>query len=160
MRFRRPHWCLVSRERCHTSVPPSEPSSSRERRILPVSVSIPSLGDIGSADHCPFAGADTLTGMDAESALQALHLVEHVQITYGAIILSFLGAIHWGMEFSRFQGTFGYSRLALGVIPVLYAWPTTFLAHGTALVAQWFGFTGTWLLDQKASTNGWSGYFY
>ena len=101
-------------------------------------------------------GETTITGLDLPSALSNLHVLEHVQITYGAIILSFLGAIHWGMEFSKLGGEFGYRRLALGVIPVLYAWPTTFLAHGPALIAQWLGFTGTWLLDQRASTNGWS----
>lgn len=101
-------------------------------------------------------GLDTITGLDLQSALDALHVVEHVQITYGAIILSFLGAIHWGMEFSKLGGEHGYRRLALGVIPVLYAWPTTFLPHGFALIAQWLGFTGTWMLDQRASAKGWS----
>ena len=101
-------------------------------------------------------GLSTITGGDLDSILSNLHTLEHIQITYGAIILSFLGAIHWGMEFSRLGGEQGYRRLALGVVPVLFAWPTTFLPHGTALVAQWFGFTGTWFLDQKASTMGWS----
>jgi ABC-type proline/glycine betaine transport system permease subunit len=99
---------------------------------------------------------NTITGLDLQGALDQLHMVEHVQITYGAIILSFLGAIHWGMEFSKQGGEHGYRRLALGVVPVLFAVPTTFLPHGLALVSQWFGFTGLWLVDQKTSQRGWS----
>ena len=83
-----------------------------------------------------------------------------MQITYGAIILSFLGAIHWGMEFAHLGGEHGYRRLALGVFPVLYAWPTIFLSHGTALAAQWAGFTFMWYLDQRASINGWTTSWY
>ena len=82
--------------------------------------------------------------------------MEHVQITYGAIILSFLGAIHWGMEFSKYGGEQGYRRLAVGALPVLAAWPTTFLTHGLALPVQWAAFTGQWFIDQRASTAGWS----
>lgn len=37
---------------------------------------------------------------DAETALALLHHVEIVQVGYGAIILSFLGSIHWGLEVS------------------------------------------------------------
>ena len=101
-------------------------------------------------------GLNTISGMDLQGALDALHVLEKIQITYGAIILSFLGAIHWGMEFSKLGGEHGYKRLAIGVVPVLFAWPTTFLPHGIALVAQWFAFTGTWMIDQRASQAGWS----
>jgi len=105
-------------------------------------------------------GLNNLTGYDLSSALAHLHNVEHVQITYGAIILSFLGALHWGMEFAKYGGEQGWRRLAVGVAPVLFAWPTTFLPHAIALIAQWFGFTGMWLLDQRASTNGWTPAWY
>ena len=97
-----------------------------------------------------------MSGLDLQGALDNLHILEQVQITYGAIILSFLGAIHWGMEFSKLGGEHGYKRLAIGVVPVLFAWPTTFLPHGIALVTQWLGFTGTWMIDQRASQQGWS----
>ncbi|KAG7575272.1 hypothetical protein FFLO_00436 [Filobasidium floriforme] len=106
------------------------------------------------------AGRDTLTGIDLETATSLLHHLETVQITYGAIILSFLGALHWGMEFVGFGGSQGYKRLALGVVPVLMAWPTTFMTHGVSLAVQWAGFTGMWLLDQRASTHGWTPHWY
>ncbi|KAK8854653.1 hypothetical protein IAR55_003392 [Kwoniella newhampshirensis] len=100
------------------------------------------------------------SGLDLATALSYLHTVEHIQVSYGAIILSFLGAIHWGMEFSKLGGEFGYRRLALGIVPVLFAWPTTFLTHGTALAVQWMGFTGQWFLDQRASSAGWTTHWY
>jgi hypothetical protein len=105
-------------------------------------------------------GLSTMTGMDLPSALAQLHTLEHIQITYGAIILSFLGAIHWGMEFSKLGGEQGYRRLVIGTLPVLFAWPTTFLSHGVALATQWLGFTGMWFLDQRASNNGWTTNWY
>jgi len=101
-------------------------------------------------------GDHTFTGFDLHTTMDMLNTVEHVQITYGAIIISFLGAIHWGFEFAKYGGEQGYRRLAMGVIPVLFAWPTTFAVHSTALIAQWLGFTGLWLLDQRASTQAWS----
>jgi hypothetical protein len=74
-----------------------------------------------------------MSGLNFESAMSALHAVEAVQITYGAIILSFLGALHWGMEFAKYGGQVGYERLIIGVVPVFIGWPTTFLPHGIAL---------------------------
>lgn len=91
-----------------------------------------------------------------DSALQLLHTVEAVQITYGAVILSFLGAIHWGFEFAGTGGHQGWRRLAMGTMPLLFAWPTTFVSHGAALALQWAGFTTTWFVDQRATSNGWS----
>lgn len=106
------------------------------------------------------AGERTLSGLDLQSALDLLHTVEHIQITYGAVILSFLGAIHWGFEFAKYGGTVGYQRLAFGIVPLLAAWPTTFLSHGLALIAQWTAFTGAWVIDQRAGTQGWTPNWY
>ena len=41
--------------------------------------------------------------------MQVLYQVLHVQVTYGAVLLGFLGAMHWGLEFAKYggeQGTF------------------------------------------------------
>lgn len=71
-------------------------------------------------------------------------------------MISFLGALHWGMEFAGLGGHKGYARLALGAAPVLYAWPTLALDPTTALIAQWVGFTSLWWADLKATGAGWS----
>jgi len=80
----------------------------------------------------------------------------HVQTTYGAVLLSFLGAVHWGMEFSGYGGNLGAKRLALGAVPVLYAWPTLLLEPTSAIIAQWLGFTGLWAADQYVKKPLWS----
>lgn len=78
---------------------------------------------------------------DITTATALLDTCQHFQVTYGAVLLSFLGAIHWGMEFSKFGGYQGYSRLTLGVLPLLGAWPTLAMEPQMALVSQWFLFT-------------------
>jgi hypothetical protein len=98
--------------------------------------------------------------IDYDTAIQVLTHATTVQVTYGAVLLSFLGALHWGMEFAGLGGYKGYSRLALGVAPVLYAWPTLALEPTTALIAQWAGFTGLWYADLKATGAGWTPKWY
>lgn len=98
--------------------------------------------------------------MNYDTVLDTLHHLEAAQITYGAVILSFLGALHWGMEFVGFGGEQGYRRLAIGTLPLVFAFPTLFLSHGVALASQWVGFTLTWFMDQRASQNGWSESFF
>merc|ERR1712187_938982 len=39
--------------------------------------------------------------LSGDSAELMLHMLEPVQVGYGAVILSFLGAIHWGLEWAR-----------------------------------------------------------
>jgi hypothetical protein len=41
---------------------------------------------------------------DAETAQYWLDILQTVQIGYGAVLLSFLGAIHWGLEFAGMGG--------------------------------------------------------
>lgn len=85
---------------------------------------------------------------------------ENVQITFGAVLLSFLGAIHWGFEFSRFGGELGNRRYVLGLIPVMCAWPTLMLEPQIALVGQWAAFVATWFIDLRATTAGWAPKWY
>lgn len=41
-----------------------------------------------------------------KTAEVALHILEPLQIGYGAVIISFLGAIHWGLEFAGYDGKY------------------------------------------------------
>lgn len=99
-------------------------------------------------------------GADPAAALQLLSQYQHIQVTYGAVLLGFLGAVHWGLEFAKFGGEQGYKRLALGVAPALYAWPTLALTPDVALAAQWAGFTALWYADSKATAAGWTPKWY
>ncbi|KAG8965378.1 hypothetical protein FRC00_004534 [Tulasnella sp. 408] len=42
--------------------------------------------------------------VDYDTAMSVLEAATQVQVTYGAVLLSFLGALHWGMEFTGFGG--------------------------------------------------------
>jgi hypothetical protein len=98
--------------------------------------------------------------IDPNVAISVLNHALDVQTTYGAVLLSFLGALHWGFEFAGYGGYKGYSRLALGAAPVLFAWPTLALAPTSALIAQWIGFTSLWYADLKATSAGWTPKWY
>jgi hypothetical protein len=131
---------------------------------------IPAFGKDGISQR-----TGVVTSIDPGVALTILDQALSIQVTYGAVMLSFLGvcpptllhvsvrayrlltgALHWGMEFAGLGGTKGYSRLALGAAPVIYAWPTLALDPTMALIAQWVGFTGLWYADLRATSAGWS----
>jgi len=94
--------------------------------------------------------------VDPASAVAFLDSCMQFQATYGAVMLSFLGALHWGMEFAKYGGYKGYPRLILGVAPLLGAWPTLAMEPQLALVAQWVLFTTLWYADMKATMAGWT----
>lgn len=81
------------------------------------------------------------------NATWALHLIEPLQIGYGASILSFLGAIHWGLEWAGFGGKQGYKRYAIGVVAPAVAWSTLLMPIEGALITQFLGFVGLYYVD-------------
>jgi hypothetical protein len=106
------------------------------------------------------AAAGTLTNIDPGVALTILDQALNFQVTYGAVLLSFLGALHWGMEFAGLGGFKGYPRLFLGVSPAVLAWSTITLQPTSALLCQWLGFTALWYADNQATTAGWTPKWY
>jgi len=98
--------------------------------------------------------------LDAETALALLSQVEGVQMAYGAVILSFIGSIHWGLEFAGFNGQKGLPRYMLGIAPVLIAMPTLLLEGQIGLAAQFAAFCATWFMDQRATVWGWAPKWY
>ncbi|GAA6034305.1 hypothetical protein JCM8097_003835 [Rhodosporidiobolus ruineniae] len=131
----------------------------------------------GAAGVLPYAGTSLATIHFARQAAQAhdlgdkatidpqtaMALLEHVQllqVQYGAIILSFLGAVHWGFEWSKYGGVQGNQRYLLGIAPVLVGWSTLLIPGQLALVGQWAAFFGMWYADQRATTKGWTPRWY
>lgn len=108
------------------------------------------------ANQATLAAQGALVNIDPGVALTLLDRALSIQVTYGAVMLSFLGALHWGMEFSGYGGHKGYQRLMLGASPILLAWPTLAMGPTTALMVQWLGFTGLWYADVRATAHGWS----
>ncbi|KAF4614617.1 hypothetical protein D9613_002606 [Agrocybe pediades] len=112
------------------------------------------------AYEASLAASGAVIGMDPGVALTVLDQALNLQVTYGAVMLSFLGALHWGMEFAGYGGHKGFSRLFLGVAPMLVAWPTLGMQPMVALAVQWAGFTGLWYADSKATMAGWTPKWY
>lgn len=75
-------------------------------------------------------------------------------------ILSFLGAIHWGLEWAKYGGTGGYPRYMIGVATTAVAWPTILLPVEYALITQFLAFNLSYALDSVATTRGWTPPWY
>jgi hypothetical protein len=95
-----------------------------------------------------------------QSAELMLHMLEPIQIGYGAVILSFLGAIHWGLEWAGYGGKFGYRRYAAGVIAPAVAWPTLMFPVEYALISQFLAFTFLYYNDARAAAAGRAPHWY
>ncbi|KAJ5089579.1 hypothetical protein N7532_008263 [Penicillium argentinense] len=95
-----------------------------------------------------------------QSAELMLHMLEPVQVGYGAVILSFLGAVHWGLEWAGYGGKFGYKRYAAGVIAPAVAWPTLLFPTEYALITQFLAFTFLYYNDARAAAVGRAPHWY
>lgn len=97
---------------------------------------------LGLAGLAPFV-AGAAVAYIAPVLWQALAVEAFVY--YSAIILSFLGGIHWGVAMSLDRsGTRDFNtRLAVSTLPSLLAWPALLLDYGQAVVVLIIGF---WLM--------------
>ena len=71
-------------------------------------------------------------------------------------ILSFLGAIHWGLEYAGYGGYHSYRRYAFGVIAPAVAWPTMLMPIEYALITQFLAFNFLYFADTRATVRGWA----
>ncbi|KAG2181205.1 hypothetical protein INT43_008787 [Umbelopsis isabellina] len=113
----------------------------------------------GFAGALPCLAASVMSIAYADTP-ELLAFIEPVQVGYGACILSWLGAIHWGLEMAKYNGTTGYARYSYGVIPPLLAWPTLFFPTDVALLSQSVGFVFLLYTDVKAAGRGWTPKWY
>ncbi|RFU34414.1 hypothetical protein B7463_g1902, partial [Scytalidium lignicola] len=90
-----------------------------------------------------------------ETARYLLDVMVPMQIGYGAVIISFLGAIHWGLEYAGYGGHKGYYRFFHGVIPTAIAWPTLLMPVESALITQFLTFSALYFSDARATVKGW-----
>lgn len=95
-----------------------------------------------------------------QTAELMLHLLEPIQVGYGAVILSFLGAVHWGLEWAGYGGRLGYRRYAAGVVAPAVAWPTLLLPVEYALISQFLAFTFLYYNDARAAAAGRAPHWY
>jgi hypothetical protein len=80
---------------------------------------------------------------------------------YGAIILSFIGALHWGlaMSLSELSESQRSSHFAWSVVPALIAWPAVLFSPPLAAPLLVMGFIAHYLQDLllagRATLPGW-----
>lgn len=78
----------------------------------------------------------------------------------GFQIISFLGAIHWGLEWAGYGGEQGYKRYAIGIVAPAVAWPTLLMPVEYALITQFLAFNLLYSVDSSATIRGWTPPWY
>ncbi len=116
-----------------------------ESRLPPLAVII------GVAGLAPFF-LSALYAVRADPALGQFGCM--ALISYGAVILSFLGAVHWGFVIEGAWEPAESLRLVLGVVPALVGWGAVLLGliaePALALGVLIAGFAGTIVVEQRA----------
>lgn len=97
-----------------------------------------------------------------QTAAELLKHLEPIQLGYGAVIISFLGAIHWGLELAEKTPLKPRTnfRFAAGVLAPAVAWPTLLLPVEWALTGQFAAFVALYFADARATTLGWAPAWY
>jgi len=106
---------------------------------------------LGYAGLLPFvAGAlGTVLLDDLDQAEWAGRLL----VLYGAVILSFLGGVHWGVALTANRSR-PARLLVMGVVPSLVGWGSLALPYDQSLVVQVAGFGLFWLYEHRVLGEG------
>jgi hypothetical protein len=113
------------------------------------------LGDVprpalvlGGAGLIPFlAGVAGVWTLDYPDFFLALNLM----MAYAAVVLAFLGAVHWGLALAQ-EAAGNWGRLAPSVLPALAGWSALMLPNALGLLLLAIGFAGAFLADRAAVT--------
>lgn len=115
--------------------------------------------------NTPWPTSSTLANnllINHDTAAWALATLEPIQLGYGAIIISFLGAVHWGMEYAEKAPDHIRTRFryGIGVMAPIVAWPTLFMPVEFALTTQFAAFVALYFADARATVRGWAPAWY
>jgi hypothetical protein len=104
---------------------------------------------LGPAGLIPFLGLAALAWGGAGWAAAAL-------AAYGATILAFLGAVHWGLALRApaAEQAAAWPRLGLGVMPALLGWAALLLPPAAGLALLAFGLLATAAVETRAARRG------
>lgn len=106
---------------------------------------------LGCAGLIPFiAGAAGLWLFTSEARLEGTLTLF---LGYSAVILSFMGAVHWGLAMA--EPRYAPARaMSLSVMPALLAWLALALPPPAAAVVFALGFGGVYMIDEAARRRG------
>ncbi len=99
---------------------------------------------LGFAGAIPFV-AGALASLPMAGALRPFGLP--LLLDYGAIVLSFMGGVHWGAAMMRNQSELG--PLGRSVIPSLIAFPAALVGGAPGLLLLAAGFLGLLAYDEQ-----------
>jgi hypothetical protein len=128
----------------------SETEGTRLTARVPASAAW--LGGLGALPFLGLAGAAAfLSGSHRGLASQALE-------AYGAVILSFLGGVHWGLAMGSHRGqgdrTGLAPRLVVSVAPSLVGWLAVLVGGSTGLAILAVGVAAMLFVDLRATRLG------
>ena len=105
---------------------------------------------LGGLGIIPFAGLSLAT-LFATGGLKAQLLF--ALMAYGAIILSFLGGIHWGLAIGAVPQTDNslLRRIALSILPSLVAWVALLTSSSMGVLVLAAAFVAMLVVDIRAS---------
>lgn len=108
----------------------------------------PAAQSLGFSGAAPFVALALLSFAGDEVGAWAVLAL----LGYGAVILSFLGGVHWGLAMA--QADPGAQRLGLSVVPSLIGWLGLLIggAYGMGVLAA--GFAAMLWLDLRATARG------
>jgi hypothetical protein len=82
-------------------------------------------------------------------------LAEDALLAYGAVILAFLGAVHWGLALAApGDAVAARTRLGLGVLPSLIGWAALISPNWIGFGVLVAGFAATWVAEETAARAG------
>lgn len=84
----------------------------------------------------------------------AARVAQDMQVAYATVILSFLGAVHWGAALSRPDGARSWGWMGWSVTPALLAWFSVMMAPESALMALMACYLAAFAVDMQAVKKG------
>ena len=118
---------------------------SLEECMDSVKLSPHTAGLLGYAGLIPFV----LAALAIHVPWPGAALSTTIFLSYGAVILAFLGGIQWGLALTPGVER-ANERVVVGVLPALIAWPLLVLpAPATAIIVLAAGFAALWLWERR-----------
>jgi hypothetical protein len=159
---KKPHMYRIERNLFENSHKPIENSHTHEPSPGPISLlsaltlrGVPQdAKTVGTLGLIPFIMTAIGPHVPLLSHLFPPDVTQTLQIGYGAVILSFLGASHWGLEMAGYGGNIPRTRFWLSVLPALIAWTSFSFPYAGALAVQIVGFNFAFLGDVFAVRDG------
>ena len=118
----------------------------------PRSATIPAAAAwLGGLGLLPFLVPALLLWLGPAAGRELAWLALHA---YAAVILSFIGAVHWGATLHEADSGRLWRAMGWSVLPALLAWVTLLMPHPQGVALLLLGFAAQYLADRRAAATG------